>query len=318
MISSERKGKTKDLGSTQELCDGADNDCDGKVDEGVCHEKQQEPSPPDEKATTEKPAETFPIEKPLKEKISAEMLLDAGTQDGPAYEHSPKEPSMPEQEKPSPEKDNVIENSTSKEAQPQPEKTCRGRACPCKDNNDCPTHSFCTDGSCKKTCHCRNCPSGEVCSNDTCQPDKCAKVTCNSGKVCVPDIGKCVENPCSQIICPKDSTCKRGQCFKMQCNNGAEEFIEKGGEDVKERGDEHIQSTEDTEEKSAPEEKPTLEEKADGGAPLPIHRDQETRTPVNEPVGCSCSTQDRRSGIYLWHFLLLFAVCVFSWRNTHS
>jgi len=110
---------------------------------------------------------------------------------------------------------------------------CREAACipdPCS-GVECPANQFCRDGECVRSCydvtcgyrqrcedgacipdpcHMIACENGQVCENGICMEDPCAQVTCGSGRIC--KNGICEDDPCSGIVCPQ-GICEKGQCI---------------------------------------------------------------------------------------------------------
>ena len=100
----------------------------------------------------------------------------------------------------------------------------------------CAAGTRCMDGACVATdCHESGCPAGQICTGGSCAADPCAGVTCPvssacSGGQCIPScagvscpIGKscvdgiCKDDPCSYIACPQGKHCELGQCVDDPC-----------------------------------------------------------------------------------------------------
>ncbi len=119
-------------------------------------------------------------------------------------------------------------------------KICRNGICldPCT-GIKCPDNYTCQGGKCIET-DCYNdsskCPGGEVCRAGKCVPQPCAKVTCPDGEFCKNGMcektcagvdcpqgeycrgGLCVANPCAGIGCQPGEVCENGQCKKDNCS----------------------------------------------------------------------------------------------------
>lgn len=103
---------------------------------------------------------------------------------------------------------------------------CTGVTCPegqaCKNGTcvpvctgvQCPTGQDCVEGQCKADpCAGVSCQAGEVCNFGQCQSDPCKDRNCRQGQIC--QRGQCIDNPCSGVICPVGQVCKlpNGDCF---------------------------------------------------------------------------------------------------------
>lgn len=79
----------------------------------------------------------------------------------------------------------------------------------------CPAGERCdADGFCAKDlCAGKSCPPDQVCVNGACAADPCLGIGCSQGQVC--DGGRCVDDPCAAISCPA------GQCLDGQCYSAA-------------------------------------------------------------------------------------------------
>ena len=103
----------------------------------------------------------------------------------------------------------------------------------------CPSTAGCFDGSCRPLCDDRLCPAGrscdasgdctadvcagvvcgagQYCEGGTCRDDLCTRTTCPLGDVCIVGSG-CTDDPCALVECPAGRVCRvslRGdaQCF---------------------------------------------------------------------------------------------------------
>src|SRR5690606_19330281 len=87
----------------------------------------------------------------------------------------------------------------------------------------CPLGERCSDGECvPDLCDPPpSCQSGEVCdpSSGNCIDDPCRGVRCGPGQICEVTSGECVDDPCAHITCPGDpetTFCSQGECFSTQ------------------------------------------------------------------------------------------------------
>jgi uncharacterized protein YegL len=187
-----------------EICDGKDNNCDGKIDEDVVC-----PNP------TEICVQGQCVERP-------KCLIDADCSDqdicigGHCYEPGcyKQTPQCGEPNalcidgKCTP---NACLNQTC-----DADSFCRrvdGKCVkPCADVS-CPTGQMCIDGTCTKDpCHDKQCAAGEICVSGQCETDKCNTASaCKFGRTCINN--RCVEDPCADVKCPEaKQVCKAGQC----------------------------------------------------------------------------------------------------------
>ena len=68
------------------------------------------------------------------------------------------------------------------------------------------------DGLCEALCQV-SCPDGEVCVGmDECAPADCFALGCADGEVCGQD-GECVADPCVGVMCASDAFCRDGLCI---------------------------------------------------------------------------------------------------------
>ncbi|MEE2789518.1 MAG: MYXO-CTERM sorting domain-containing protein, partial [Myxococcota bacterium] len=96
---------------------------------------------------------------------------------------------------------------------------CRPDGCeddPCADK-ECGAESFCRDGECVFSCAEVSCPAAEACIDGLCQPTGCAdSLGCpEDGEVCVDDA--CVADPCADTTCGAAEVCLRGDCIANPC-----------------------------------------------------------------------------------------------------
>jgi hypothetical protein len=100
--------------------------------------------------------------------------------------------------------------------------TCRGLGCPegqlCDpvslecvtdpcESASCAADEACRGGECEASCATVSCPSGQVCRAGLCEADLCATVSCGAGEVCDPADGRCVEDLCVDATCPSGTVC---------------------------------------------------------------------------------------------------------------
>jgi hypothetical protein len=94
---------------------------------------------------------------------------------------------------------------------------CVGGDCerdPCATAN-CPAGSACDKGECVPSCAAVACPIGERCIEGECQADPCSYVGCPDGKHC--ENGSCVDDPCAQKECGKGYICVEADCVDDPC-----------------------------------------------------------------------------------------------------
>ncbi len=95
---------------------------------------------------------------------------------------------------------------------------CRHGQCikhPC-DGVTCKNGEVCKNGNCVGSCAGKTCPYGSVCKEGQCQKDPCAGVKCAPGEVC--NFGQCQQDPCKGAICRRGQICVRGQCIDNPCS----------------------------------------------------------------------------------------------------
>lgn len=98
-------------------------------------------------------------------------------------------------------------------------KVCRNGVCvdACS-GIQCPDNHTCVDGKCVKSdCYGPDaqCPGGQVCRNSQCIPQPCANVTCPDGEFC--RNGNC-EKTCAGVVCPPGQFCRGGSCVNNPCS----------------------------------------------------------------------------------------------------
>jgi len=94
----------------------------------------------------------------------------------------------------------------------------KGECKPLCDDNSCATGQRCnTSGSCEKDrCAGVSCESGKVCRGGTCSSDPCLELSCDFGQVCVGEMG-CIADPCSLTTCPRGATCSVNEAGSPTC-----------------------------------------------------------------------------------------------------
>jgi len=113
---------------------------------------------------------------------------------------------------------------------PSPKMCVPGAVGPrCIDCNDpllaCTAPQICVEGRCQDDkCLNKNCPTGTYCDNGTCK-DLCLPTTCTAQQRCV--AGTCQDNPCWNVPCPDGwfcnqttAKCQQDQCPATQCGAG--------------------------------------------------------------------------------------------------
>jgi hypothetical protein len=91
-------------------------------------------------------------------------------------------------------------------------------------NATCPSKFACRDGACTLVCQGGEfqCPNGYKCVDTFCVPERCAGVTCGTGQHCDEDTGLCVDL-CAGVVCAAPSVCMSGRCLDCQtlkCDGG--------------------------------------------------------------------------------------------------
>lgn len=91
------------------------------------------------------------------------------------------------------------------------EGTCRQDLCSGK---NCPQNTFCRDGACAGVCMGVNCPAGRVCVDGTCVASPCGG-ECPAGQACIDE--ECVADPCLAMTCPVGQACNKAECEDDVC-----------------------------------------------------------------------------------------------------
>jgi MYXO-CTERM domain-containing protein len=121
--------------------------------------------------------------------------------------------------------------------------TCDHKACPamtimrdgaaaCAPNDPRTAECICQAGTCVPRCDGVSCDSGQICSPKTgrCVENSCRGLGCVSGELCDPVAARCVKDACASVKCAADQVCRAGKCedscAKLRCK--AEETCQHG------------------------------------------------------------------------------------------
>jgi streptogramin lyase len=94
---------------------------------------------------------------------------------------------------------------------------CREAKClpdPCR-SIQCPSHQACKQGRCVDSCADLQCPAYHSCRDGKCLADDCADIRCPPGGICLK--GQCFQDPCPQMSCSPGKVCFAGQCQLDPC-----------------------------------------------------------------------------------------------------
>ncbi len=238
-------------GSGIEICNGIDDDCDGKIDEGnLCGSGGQ----CEGSAGCAAPCVISEFPCPAGKKCDAQNFCV----NDPCYGVTcPNDMDGNEQ---------TCQGSTCQpicnEVTCNPPLVCRGTDGACVQNNcdnlplctvgqlcinsqcvadpcagvTCPANQFCSQGTCEMSCSGVQCDAAQTCQNGACVatgcPNACATgtvcdpataqcvtnactlgaVQCPENQACDPITGNCITDPCLGITCPDNQTCSNGQC----------------------------------------------------------------------------------------------------------
>ena len=195
-----------------EICDGKDNDCDGKTDEDITPE-------------------------PCK------SICGSGTktcQNGKMSECNVPQPETEVCDGKDNDCNGQIDDKLTrscKTACGAGEETCKGgqwvecsapkkhnEICDGKDNDCdgqidsgkdlCPPRMQCTNGQCVQPCQGGECTGGLLCKDGHCVGKTCQEVTCQTGETCIN--GQCFD-ACYKVSCTALQTCKQGKCVDNSC-----------------------------------------------------------------------------------------------------
>ncbi len=300
--------------ATKEVCDKQDNNCDGKIDEGLtCTEYIPGPEPKPEYGP-----------EPKKE-IVAERKVETASEPKPGTDAGVVPETTGDALKPESSSETTPENTDCYSAGCPAKQVCKNGACvadPC-DGVSCKDNQFCREGQCVIACGCKECADGAFCVNGRCQKDlcdgkkckttevcnrntgqcgldSCAKVTCSKGKVC--QSGICLDDPCNNIKCPAAMVCQSGQCVGKNC--GTESVTEQVGDAGASKDIANKEGT--TKEEDKQEAAPTTDETTSGGEKKSASDGDAADS--DGGGGCSCSTQPSSpAGLLL---LLLFMLAI--------
>jgi hypothetical protein len=210
-------------GPAPELCDGRDNDCDGRVDNGATCPAGQgcadgECVPTCSKGEFACPADRVCVNNlcvysecakhACPEALSCDPKLgcvdrcqDVDCPEGTVCDHG---------------------NCTSCFVTGCPDgQVCRGARCEPNScaGKKCPAGTYCSAGNCLKDCDLVRCAPGQSCHAGQCAPDRCAGVSCPREQACNPATGKCVINACELIQCLRGQVCvpQLAECVPDPC-----------------------------------------------------------------------------------------------------
>ncbi len=80
---------------------------------------------------------------------------------------------------------------------------------------DCGAGEFCRAGECVPTCAGVSCELFQVCRDGVCVEDACGGVECPDGETCVE--GECAPDSCEDVECPPGRVCEAGKCDPDLC-----------------------------------------------------------------------------------------------------
>jgi len=81
----------------------------------------------------------------------------------------------------------------------------------------CDAETFCVGGRCVPSCAAVSCPLGERCLEGECIADACSGVVCPDGTLC--QAGACTSDPCAGVVCSQNRRCIDGICLVDPCLN---------------------------------------------------------------------------------------------------
>jgi MYXO-CTERM domain-containing protein len=102
-----------------------------------------------------------------------------------------------------------------------PGQICFGGSCQVDKcaNVKCGANQYCADGKCVALCLPGKCSDGQRCVAGACVEDKCATVACAHTQYCDPADGKCKSDPCDALQCGAGERCvsTTGKCAPDPC-----------------------------------------------------------------------------------------------------
>ena len=212
----------------KEICDGKDNNCDKKIDDGqlcplgtTCDSMQKKCVAVSKESLPEQPVETAPELPSTDTSETTQDLRPDGTQqdsDAGTSDVHPSDSSLPDASPDTNPSDHVLPDGNPPESQDgfvgdfpdsgggEGEAVCEGG---CTDGFRC-YRGQCTENN----CYFRGCSKGEVCLGSQCVPDPCLGVTCPKGEFC--RMGRCVQS-CATRKCSFGKKCRDGFCVVDLC-----------------------------------------------------------------------------------------------------
>jgi hypothetical protein len=112
------------------------------------------------------------------------------------------------------------------------EDNCRGRGCPTGELCDvvtgsctadpcasvtCASDQACRAGVCETSCSTVTCAANQRCAHGACVADPCSSVSCGTGQRCNATSGACEADPCLAISCAGAQVCVNGSCVADPC-----------------------------------------------------------------------------------------------------
>ena len=100
-------------------------------------------------------------------------------------------------------------------------------------NVSCEENAFCRDGVCVDSCGVISCPGDQYCVDGRCIDDPCAEIVCGAGDACVN--GSCIPEMCSDISCDEGFVCVYGECqfdgcLSIECPPGEACELDRNGQ----------------------------------------------------------------------------------------
>ena len=205
-----------------EICDGVDNDCDGKTDEGCdCIDGNKRPcgsAVGDCKQGTQT-CVSGKWSSDCQGKVDGKEEVCDGRDndcDGVVDENLQRTCRTPCGEG----TQYCIQGDWSTCNAPQPrDEICNGLDDDCDGFVDegtasCAGTSQCVEAGCRPPCRNLECPRGQQCEEGVCVGKICLNVTCPDGYAC--ENGRC-EDLCVRMQCPFGTVCRQGRCLPPNC-----------------------------------------------------------------------------------------------------